>query len=768
MNADEKQIISDNDRRAFSLRIKGIVQGVGFRPFIFTLAHRLSIAGSVINDSEGVLIEAEGPRGALDDFVHAIRNEAPPHSRITEIMLTAHEPHGCSGFAIGESEKGTSMSIIISPDLAPCPQCLAELNDPQDRRFRYPFINCTNCGPRFTIIEDTPYDRGKTTMKDFPMCPSCLKEFEDPHSRRFHAQPNACFDCGPMVRLLDHDGRGIDSSDPPREACRLLKAGKIVAIKGLGGFHLACDAGNDRSVAALRARKYREDKPFALMAPDIETIRGHCAVDASEEKLLLSEKRPIVLLEKLLPGSLAPDVAPGQNTYGFMLPYTPLHHILLRESGLILVMTSGNVSDEPICHDNDEALRRLSGIADYFLLHDRRIHIRCDDSVTRSFRGGEMLLRRSRGYVPVPIDITWDFRAPLMACGGELKSTFCLARGRDVFISHHIGDLENHETLLSFEQGIDHFKGLLAFEPEIVAYDLHPEYLSTKFALGLSNIRSEPVQHHHAHMAACMADNNCDETVIGVIFDGLGYGPDGTFWGGEFLRGDFRGFERKASFKALPLPGGARAIKEPWRMALCYLYDAFGEELINIPLPLVQSIEKKKWPVLMKMLRGGPGSPPTSSAGRAFDAVSALLGLRTSINYEGQAAIDLQMAAGALTDDSYEFNIASQGELAIVDLASTVRAILEDIKGRVAVPVMARKFHNTLAIVVEGLCRNIRDDHGTTKVALSGGVFQNMLFLDLCHQRLEKAGFQVLIHRRVPPNDGGICLGQALIANARC
>jgi hydrogenase maturation protein HypF len=756
-----------NERRAFSLRVKGLVQGVGFRPFVFTLAHRLGISGSVINDSEGVLIEAEGSSAVLADFIESIRNEAPPHSRIMEIIVADRESRGCSGFTIGESERGSSMSIIISPDLATCNECLAELQSSENRRFGYPFINCTNCGPRFTIVEDIPYDREKTTMRDFPMCPSCREEFENPRSRRFHAQPNACFACGPALQLLDRNGRAIDA-DPGSEAARILKSGGIIAVKGLGGFHCACDAMNEDAVRDLRARKYREDKPFALMAADIETVKKCCTVSDIEERLLKSEKRPIVLLEKILPEKLAPDVAPGLNTYGFMLPYTPLHHLLLAESGLILVMTSGNVSDEPICYDNGEARARLSGIADYYLLHNRRIHMRCDDSVTRSYRGSEMILRRSRGYVPVPIDIPWRFRAPVLACGGELKSTFCLGRGQDVFLSHHIGDLENIETLISFENAIQHFKGLFGFEPEVVAYDLHPEYLSTKYALGLPGMRKEGVQHHHAHLAACMADNNINEPVIGVIFDGLGYGPDGTLWGGEFLLGDFEGFQRKASFKALPLPGGSMAIKEPWRMALCYLYDAFGEDLFDIPLPFVQSLDRRLWPIIKKMLEGGAGSPLTSSVGRAFDAVSALLCLRRSINYEGQAAIDLQMAALDGTDDFFEFALAARGELLVVDLQVTIKAIIADMLKSVPVPIVARKFHNTLTMVVERLCRNIRDDHGTTKVALSGGVFQNMLMLDLCCERLQKADFQVLIHRRVPPNDGGICLGQAMIANARC
>lgn len=756
-----------------SLRIKGIVQGVGFRPFIYLHALKWHLRGFVLNDSEGVLLEVEGSPGDVSGFVKELPGAAPPFSRISAIIEERIPPRGYGDFQIRESGQGRERFVLIPPDLATCIDCGRELLDPSDFRHQYPFINCTNCGPRFTIIRDIPYDRAKTSMSAFPMCPVCQREFDDPLSRRFHAQPNACGACGPQLSIIDNQGAAVQADDPVSRVTGLLRDGKIIAIKGLGGFHLACDAKNEAAVQNLRQRKYREDKPFALMAGDLETIRKYCGVNDLEEKLIESEKRPIVLLKKLgsgEPGSgeLAPGIAPVQDTLGFMLPYTPLHYLIFREPGLVLVMTSGNVSDEPICFDNEEAFSRLKGIADYFLLHNREIHIRCDDSVTRVAGGHEMILRRSRGYVPSPLELPWTFKSPVLACGAELKSTFCLTRENMAFISHHIGDLENAETLLSYEQGIGHFKRLFFIEPEVVAYDIHPEYLSTKYALSCSNAKKIGIQHHHAHLASCLADNGTNEKAIGVIFDGLGAGPDGTLWGGEFLLGDFRDFERVAYFRPVPLPGGTRAIKEPWRMAIAWLYRIFGDAFWDLQIPFVRDLEKRSWPLFRKMLDSGLGSPLTSSAGRLFDAASALMGLRGSINYEGQAAIELEMAATDSTGECYGFDVEDRGSSSILDLSPTFSGIVEDLQSKLSRAVIARKFHNTMASVVDETCRKIGSKNGNSRVVLSGGVFQNILLLETCREKLLRSGFQVLTHERVPPNDGGICLGQAVIADMRC
>ncbi|MDQ7825681.1 MAG: carbamoyltransferase HypF [Candidatus Eremiobacteraeota bacterium] len=758
------------DWAALSIRIRGIVQGVGFRPFVYSLAGAWNLSGYVLNDSEGVMVWVEGPKGRLGGFLRELPLKAPPRSRILELAALPGDPEGIEGFTIRESMALQRQDIFISPDIATCPSCLSELRDPGDRRSRYPFINCTDCGPRFTIIEGSPYDRQKTSMKRFPMCPECGKEYGDPSSRRFHAEPNACSLCGPALTLLDAKSEPVSVADPLRETVRLLAEGFIVAVKGLGGFHLACSASREDSVHRLRSRKYREDKPFALMAPGMESIRLHCEVSAHEETLLASEKRPIVLLKKKHPEKLAPSLAPGYDTLGFMLPYTPLHHLLFDEGAPLLVMTSGNVSDEPICYRNEEALRRLGEIADYFLVHDRDIYMRCDDSVVVSLENREIPLRRSRGSVPEPLIVPLVFRRPLLACGGELKSTFCLGRESLAFLSHHIGDLENLETLDSFEKGIAHFCRLFSLEPEVVACDMHPEYLSTKYALEKFGGKVVQVQHHHAHLAGCLADNGIDEKAMGVIFDGLGYGDDGTLWGGEFLLGSYREYERVAYFKPIPLPGGTKAIKEPWRMALSVLYNAMGEDLWSASIPFVKAIDHSRWPILRKMLEGGLGSPLTSSAGRLFDAAGALLGIRSEITYEGQAAVLLQMAATGSTAEWYDYDVVPRGNPFpyIIDTGKMFTAMVHEIERNTPLPIMAKKFHNTMARIVETVCRNIRRSGGTSLVALSGGVFQNMRLLELCQGLLLESGFTVLLHGRIPPNDGGLSLGQAMVAEARC
>lgn len=770
MKIHNEETVSDKTQtESLSLRVKGIVQGVGFRPFVYSLAHRLKLSGFVYNDSDGVYIEIEGSRDSLRAFLEEFRPKAPPFSRIDEIITSSIPTRGFVDFTIRKSEKGSSQTVLISPDLATCRDCLAEILDRNDLRFHYPFTNCTNCGPRYTIIEGVPYDRAATSMKVFPMCPTCQAEYDDPLSRRFHAQPNACGICGPRLELKSADGNEICTEDAIKSTVSLLKAGHIVAIKGIGGVHLACNARDEKAVAALRSRKFREEKPFALMARDCDEISQFCLVNSHEKELLESEKRPVVILSRSPDCSLPCQIAPDLDTLGFMLPYTPLHHLLLEESGMVLVMTSGNMSDEPICYKDDETGTRLAGIADYYLMHNREIHIRCDDSVTRSYRGAEMILRRSRGYAPAPMEMPWNLEGTILACGAELKSTFCLAFDNKAVLSHHIGDLENLETLDSFEHGIEHIQMLFGKTPDIVAFDLHPEYLSTKYALSRKDVKLQAVQHHHAHLASCLADNGTDEEAIGVIFDGLGYGEDGTLWGGEFLLGDMRRFRRMACLRPLPMPGGVKAIKEPWRMALSYLLHAFEGDLSIVSRALPGRPEKHTIENLKRMCQKGIASPLTSSAGRAFDAFSAFIGLREKVSYEGQAAILLEKAASLSdTDDTYTFSTDCGASPAVIDLSPAFREAAEDIAHKCSQSYMARKFHNTVISLVVDVCRKMSLQSGNIRVTLSGGVFQNMILLRECHERLLKEGFSVLVHRRVPPNDGGICLGQAAIAQGRC
>ena len=747
-----------------SIEITGIVQGIGFRPFVYNLALTHSIRGWVLNNEKGVLIDAEGEDAALERFIEGLTRRAPPLSRIETLKATALEPQGHPEFEIRRSEGASQGFTLISPDVATCDACREELFSPANFRHRYPFINCTLCGPRFTIIKDIPYDRHKTTMAAFTMCPVCRKEYENPADRRFHAQPNACPACGPSLRLVDRKGERLPGEAMER-ALELLSQGSILAVKGIGGFHLVCDAGNPGAVSTLRSRKFREDKPFAVMCRDMEEVSAHCHVREEEERLLRSPQRPIVLLKRKKGSSLAPGVAPLQKTLGVMLPYSPLHHVLLDGPLKSLVMTSGNVSDEPIAYQNEEALRRLSRIADFFLLHDRDIHVRCDDSVARVFKGKPYLLRRSRGYVPFPVKLPFDLER-ILACGAELKNTFALSRGPYVFVSHHIGDLENLETLLSFEKGIEHFKNLFSIEPKAVAYDLHPEYLSTKFALSLDGIAKVGVQHHHAHVVSAMAENGLDGEVIGVALDGTGFGSDGTIWGGEFLRADLREFTRVGHLKQVPMPGGSMAIKEPWRMAFAYLLDAFGDPAME--LDWVRRRDPHKCGVLKRMIETRVNSPLTSSMGRLFDAVSSLLSIRDRVNYEGQAAVELEMTADPEVKDPYPFRMDETVRPMIVDPRGIVKGIVQDLISGCSPSYISGKFHRTVARLVVEMCRTIRLESRLDRVVLSGGVFQNTLLLELVFCGLEEAGFEVYTHHLVPTNDGGISLGQAVIAHMRC
>jgi hydrogenase maturation protein HypF len=749
----------------------GIVQGVGFRPFVYSRARRHSLKGLVLNNTSGVLIDVEGDGDAIGQFIGEIRREAPPLALVESIEPYYDlDPAHYEDFRIVESTDAGEKFVPVSADVATCADCLREMLDPVDRRYRYPFINCTNCGPRFTIIEATPYDRARTTMRDFRMCAECRAEYENPLDRRFHAEPIACWTCGPRLCLTDARGRAAefdetDGTDIIGHVRRLLLSGKIVAVKGVGGYHLACDASNAAAVERLRGRKYREDKPFALMAASVEVVRRHCDVSGAEEALLTSARRPVVLLARKRDSNLPAAIAPGVGTLGFMLPYTPLHQLLLEDLERPLVMTSGNVSDEPICYEDGDASARLHSIADYLLLHDRRIHMRTDDSVARIHDGREMVLRRARGYAPAPVTVAFKFGREILACGAELKNTFCLARDRHAFVSHHIGDLENLETLRSYEQGIEHFKRLFQLRPSVVAYDLHPEYLSTKYALALyEEFERVGVQHHHAHVASCMADNRIEGEVIGVAMDGLGFGTDGRMWGGEFFVADFVEAERVAHLDYLPMPGGARAVREPWRMAAVYLHRTFGDDFLNLNLPFVQQLDRRAWAALRGMVKSGTNSPDTSSMGRLFDAVAGLLCLRSAVNYEGQAAIELETKADRACELGYEFGFDESG---VIKAEGVVRAAAEDLLEGLAPATVSAKFHQGVAALVASVARRVREERRLNRVVLSGGVFQNMLLLGRARRALSRDGFEVFTHRRVPTNDGGISLGQAAIANAR-
>jgi hydrogenase maturation protein HypF len=766
-----------------AVRVEGIVQGVGFRPFVYALATRLGVSGLVGNDVDGVFAEVEGPPAAVTEFLRALERDPPPLARVERVTATAMAPAGTSAFEIVASEPAGKRRALIAADTATCADCLRELADPADRRFRYPFINCTNCGPRFTIVRDVPYDRPLTTMASFTMCDECAAEYHDPADRRFHAQPTCCPSCGPRLTLLDPTGKAQESGSPALEAAAgLLKTGRVVAVKGLGGYHLAADAAAEDAVGALRARKHREDKPFAILAADVAAASRLCAVDDVAAGLLESQARPIVLLPRSPDADVAASVAPGNRQLGIMLPYTPLHHLLLTALGRPMVLTSGNVSDEPIAYRDEDALDRLGGIADAFLTHDRAIHIRTDDSVARAVRDRPMLIRRSRGYVPEPVTVRRGFPRPLLACGAELKNTFCLAKGRHAFVSHHIGDLENAETLRSFTEGIEHFSRLFDITPRIVAYDLHPEYLSTKYALELDDVDLIGVQHHHAHIASCLADNGADLStggpVIGVAFDGTGYGTDGTIWGGEFLVADLAGFRRAGHLATVPMPGGAAAIRQPWRMAAAYLdltnagpFDpnTGGPDAAGRGLGVARR-NAGRWDTIVAMARRGVNAPLTSSAGRLFDAVAALLDVRDEITYEGQAAIELEQLADPGETRTYRAAIdtapAESGEPFRVRGADLVAAAADDLALGVPAELIASRFHNGVAALIEDGCVLLHEQHDVTTVALSGGVFQNLLLLGRTVTRLEDRGFTVLTHSRVPCNDGGISLGQAVIAAA--
>jgi len=769
--------------KSASISVRGIVQGVGFRPFVYGLAVKHSLKGWVYNTSEDVRIEVEGEAEAVEQFELELKTEAPPLAHIEAVTIEHHAPRGYKNFEIRYSQKQEGKYQLISPDVATCQACLGELLNAEDRRYRYPFTNCTNCGPRFTIIEDMPYDRPQTTMRYFQMCAQCQAEYDNPLDRRFHAQPNACPKCGPQVELVDNQGNLVtpieSGTDPIAAASQLLKEGKIVAIKGLGGFLLACDAMNDTVVNTLRRRKKRSSKPFAIMVTTVDEAKRHCYVSPEEKNLLTSPQSPIVLMMWKEDSSVSREVAPNLRFLGLMLPYTPLHHILLRDIGRPLVMTSGNLSEEPIARDNDEALRRLSGIADYFLIHNRDIYSRYDDSVAIVERGTNQLIRRARSYAPYPIRLPFEAKQ-VLGCGAEEKNTFCLTKDNYAFLSQHIGDMENMETLEHFDSTISLYKRLFHMEPEIIAHDLHPDYLATKYAQELceSGIRLIPVQHHHAHIASCLADNGLESPVIGVAFDGTGMGTDGNIWGGEFLVADYRNYERVGHLEYLPLPGGDAAIKSPRRTAIGYILTLLGEDALSRDLPVMREADEMEVEVIKRQIERKINSPLSSSMGRLFDAISALLGIRSEIDYEGQAAVELEMAAYSsviarsvsdeaisANNESYPYHIEEDEGIRIVHLRDLLSALIEDLhrgisKGRISV-----KFHNTVAHMINEMCHLIANETGISQVALSGGVFQNRLLLKKTVSLLEGSGFQVFTHRQIPCNDGGISLGQAVIAN---
>ncbi|WP_244287272.1 carbamoyltransferase HypF [Amycolatopsis rubida] len=741
-----------NARTRVSVRVRGVVQGVGYRPFVHGLAQRFGLAGFVGNDAAGVFAEAEGDESGVAEFVAALRAQAPPLAVVDDVRVEAAPPRGGSGFEIVASPAGGSAETLVSADSATCPDCLRELFDPGDRRYRYPFVNCTNCGPRFTIVRGVPYDRPRTTMAGFPMCAECRAEYEDPADRRFHAQPVCCPGCGPSLRFSAGGG------DPLTAAAAALRAGAVLAVKGLGGYHLAVVASDEGAASALRGRKHRAEKPFAVMVPDLRSARELAEVDGAAEELLCGRRRPIVLVPRKSGTVLAPSVAPGNRRIGLLLPYTPLHHLLLAELAVPIVLTSANVSDEPIVYQDADAFARLGAIADAFLTHDRDIHVRTDDSVVQVCRGREQVQRRSRGYAPEPVRLHRPAPVHVLGVGAELKNTFCLAKADHAFVSHHIGDLENYETLTAFAEGIEHYRGLFDVRPTVVAHDLHPEYLSTKYALELDGVELVGVQHHHAHIASCLADNGEDGPVLGVAFDGTGFGPDGTIWGGEFLVADLAGFRRAGHLAPVPMPGGATAIRQPWRMAAAHLAAA------GVSAPALRERHAAQWDAVVRLADSGL-APATSSAGRLFDAVAALLGVRDTSSYEGQAAIELEQLADPGERGGYPMEFGGYPvQLSVSDL---VRAVAEDLRAGADPAVIAARFHQGLADAVAGTCVRLRERTGIGTVALSGGVFQNVLLLDRTCAALAAAGLRVLTHSRIPANDGGISLGQVAVAASR-
>ena len=747
------------------LRVTGTVQGVGYRPFVYRHAVDLGLTGWVRNDSAGVLIDVEGELHVIEALHRVLVAEAPPLARVTSVTAEAVVDDAGSnraravGFEIVESDGAGLPAAAVSVDTATCDDCMAEVLDPGNRRYRYPFTNCTNCGPRYTIVRSVPYDRPATTMAGFAMCPTCLAEYHDPADRRFHAQPNACGGCGPQLAWIDlRSGFESGRDDALRAAVEALLAGKIIGVKGIGGYHLAVDATDPDAVRELRRRKSRDDKPFAVMAAHVEAATALVELDDEGVSQLTSGRRPIVLAPRRRGGAVADAVAPGLPELGVMLPYTPLHHLLLGDAGRPLVMTSGNLSDEPIAHEDDDAATRLASLVDGLLSHNRPIHIRCDDSVARVARGRTQVLRRSRGHAPEPLALPFEPSASILALGAELKSTIAVTKGPSVVPSHHLGDLEHLATYTSFLQAVDHLPALYGVRPDVVAHDLHPEYLSSKYAADL-DLPAIAVQHHHAHVAACMVEHGRTEPVIGVAYDGLGYGPDGTMWGGEVLVADFAGFERVARLRAAPMPGGVAAIREPWRMAAVWATCAGLDPDRALP-----TIDATRLAAVLA-LAARSDVVTTTSAGRLFDAVAVLLGGRPRVTYEAQAAIELEaLARSAPRSAAPTYEVDAGREL---DPSPLIAAIARDAARGVDRALLAAGFHESFGRATVALAARVAADYDIDTVVLTGGVFQNALLAEIVESGLTAAGVRVLLHAAVPPNDGGISVGQAAIAGWR-
>ncbi|MCL6754164.1 carbamoyltransferase HypF [Nostoc sp. CCCryo 231-06] len=772
------------------IRVRGSVQGVGFRPTVYRLAKACGLRGDVCNDGEGVLIRVSGSEEAITEFVARLQIECPPLAKINKLTRTPYEgKFNFNNFVISSSVNSAIKTEII-PDAATCPQCQQEIFDPFSRFFRYPFTNCTHCGPRLSIIRAIPYDRCNTSMSAFAICPECAKEYHDVENRRFHAQPVACHACGPTAWLERADGKSVTASmfsmlDDVDAVCTLLQKGEIVAIKGLGGIHLACDATQETAVQKLRQRKKRYHKPFALMARDIEIIEQYCTVNAKEKELLASSAAPIVLLQATGKKVLAPSIASGQNTLGFMLPYTPLHHLILRRMNRPIVLTSGNLADEPQCIDNDEAREKLGTIADYFIFHNREIINRVDDSVVRIVGDKVQTIRRARGYAPAPISLPpgFDNVPQILAMGSELKNTFCLLREGEAIISQHLGDLENAAAFNAYQETLTLYLNLFEHQPEIIAIDKHPEYLSSKLGKELADtnqIKIHQIQHHHAHIAACMVENGIaldSPPVLGIALDGLGYGDDGTLWGGEFLLADYRKFQRLATFKPVAMIGGEQAIYQPWRntyaqLIAANLWDDCQQQYAD--LEIIKFLKTKPLKLLNQLIEKGINSPPASSVGRLFDAVAAAIGIyRDECSYEGQAAIAMEaiVDVSSLNNNEetliYPFSFSFSDSIYCIDPRPMWQALLNDLQQQIPQPVIAAKFHKGLANAIVEMVKHLSEENLINQVALTGGVFQNCILLEQTTKQLETLGIKVLTHSLVPANDGGLSLGQAVITAAQ-
>ncbi|MFA5321398.1 MAG: carbamoyltransferase HypF [Smithella sp.] len=765
MNSRNNIAVKKRVRYLFS----GIVQGVGFRPFIYRMAVKNNLTGFVQNRPEGVTVEAEGNREDIEVFLTCVQNELPPLAHITKIESSDIEIRNDNVFKIISSVAEGHADVHITPDAATCPDCLKELVDPENRRFRYPFINCTNCGPRLTIINAFPYDRANTSMSCFELCEKCRSEYENPADRRFHAEPNACPVCGPQLKLFDAEGKPLKSDDPVKSAVDLLLSGKVLAIKGLGGFHLSVDAGNDDAVTRLRSRKYREEKPLAIMACDINAAKQIAKISREEEFLLTSPQRPIVLLKKIKNSLISNLVASHVPNLGIMLPYTPLHHLLLEKKFTALVMTSANQVDEPICIGNREAMERLKGIADYFLVHNRDILVRCDDSIAFVADKTPRLLRRARGYVPQPLQLKDAYQsAPaVLALGGQLKTTQCILKGRFAFVSPHIGDMETPQARDFFHESIALMKRITESDPQIVACDYHPAYYSTKAAQELHAAKVIKVQHHHAHIVSCMAENQIDGKVIGIAMDGTGYGMDGNAWGGEFLIANETGFERFGHLQYIVLPGGEKAIREPGRIAVSLLKTAYGPSWKEIALKLNLAPDKNQFELFDKIIEERINSPLSSGLGRLFDGIAALLGTRRQVSFEGQSAMELEMLATGSSGQPYPFEIIKQGgKPYILDITAMIKTIVADMETDQSIAKIAASFHQTIINAFTIMTDEIQKETGITRVALSGGCFQNKILLEGTIDKLRRSGFDVYCHRQVPANDGGISLGQAVVVSS--